>query len=552
MYALLRLAKRFHGLSIQQIHNNWRQIQRIRYAALLDEFVQCLHQIPSANVSLSVSRVLFRTLDPEKQILAFEWLSGSQSLTEHDYESLGVGAPIEDNEIADILKSLGKLGGHCGPVILVLDQLDAIESAECIGEIEQIAVDLKDYSKCWYIVISLLEEKFTIWSQTLSEAFLTRFGVLKQGVWEHRVSELSLIDEHQQRELLSKRLTCPKLAALRLQDGKKDDLYPFVAADLDGLTSRGPTCPRTLLQEAEDQYRSIVLSTPAVKKKLDTFLFDTLAEIHSSFADAEPSIDTASVADRITELFDVLHFSETGQRIKFDDGPLRKAGGKFTGYDTEYSVGSGTLRVICHDIQRASSFPNVLKKLVDAEPKTILVRDSRVGISGKVTQSLLQQYWRSHAFMHLTLDEVRWLHALGQLLAKMRQGDFQNEQTDPGPSEENIYNCLTSIDFISGMSLSHEFVEKLHGRLNPPHPSPLSPLPSEDTLVTKVQQIMRREGWLCFERLLYRVYLEGIQHVTSETLAQAMEHESLRDLLEIHPQDPRFPQSNRILIWVED
>jgi hypothetical protein len=102
------------------------------------------------------------------------------------------------------------------------------------------------------------------------------------------------------------------------------------------------------------------------------------------------------------------------------------------------------------------------------------------------------------------------------------------------------------------MSLSHEFVEKLHGRMNPPPSSPLPPLPSEDTLVTKVQQIMRREGWLCFERLLYRVYLEGIQYVTSETLARAMTHEPLKDLLEIHPQDPSFPQSNRILIWVED
>ena len=546
VYALLGLVGRFKRLSIQQIHNNWRQIQRIRYTELFEEFAECLHQIPSVNLSIPVTRVLFRTLDPEKRLLAVEWLSGSQSLTEHDHDSLKVGGPIEDNDIADVLKNLGKLGVQCGPIILVLDQLDAIKGEDCISEFQQIAFDLMDHSKCWYLVISLLVEKFELWCQTLSEAFVRRFGELEQGVWKHRVTELSLIDERQQREVISKRLTHPPLAALRLQEGKNDDLYPFVPADLNGLTSRGPTSPGAVLQDAEDQYRSIVLGSPAPKKKLDTFLADTLSEIHSSFSEDEPSIDTPSIADRITELFDVLHYSETGQGITPADGPLRQAGQKFVGSDTVYSVGARTVRVVCHDIQRAASFPNVLKKLGDAQPETILVRDGRVGISGKVTQSLLQQYRSRHEFIHLTLDEVRRLHALGQLLAKMRQGDFQNEQTEPSPAEDNIRKCLGSIDFISGMSLSYAFVEKL----NPPPPPP--PPPPEDILVTKVQQIMRREGWLCFERLLYRIYLEGIQHITSESLAQAMTHESLKDLLEIHPQNPNFPQANRILIWVED
>jgi len=293
----------------------------------------------------------------------------------------------------------------------------------------------------------------------------------------------------------------------------------------------------------------LVLEATLVKKTLSSFLDDALSEIHSSFAGEEPSIDTASVSDRITELFDVLHFSETGTGVTVSDGPLKLAGGKFEGSDKEYSAGSATTRVVCHDIQRGAAFPTMLKKLTDARPGTILVRDGRVGISGKVTQSRLQQYRSRNEFIHLTLDDVRRLHALGKLLAKMRQGDFLNEWTDPDPSEENIRKCLGSLDLVSNMGLSHAFRQKRDGGLVCPEPPPPPP---PQTLVTKVQQIMRREGWLCFERLLYRVYLEGIPHVTAEGLAKAVAHESLRDLLEIHPQDPSFPQSNRILIWVED
>jgi len=503
--------------------------------------------------------VLFRALDPEKQVLAVSWLSGSQSLTDHDYDALGVGGPVDDNEINDILKNLGKLGRHCGPIILILDQLDTIEKDECIREFEQLTIDLKDHSKYWYIIISLLEEKFPLWSETLSEAFLTRFGELKNQRWNHRLVELSLIDERQQRELVEKRLSYPRLAALRSQDNISNPLYPFEPAHLDAITSKGSTSPRAVLKDAENQYRSVVLGAPTSKTRLSDLVGDVLSGIKDSFTGDEPSVDTASIADRIKNLFDVLHFSELGGGITVTDGPLKLAPGKFDGADKEYSsAGSPMFRVVCHDIQKGPAFPNLLKKIADAKPGTILVRDGRVGTAGKVTQQLLQHFKNSHSFYHLSLDEVRGLHALGQFLARMRQGDFRHERTDPDPSETNIFRCLGSVGLVSDMRLSHMFRQMLAG--GPPTPTPLPPThppthpppPSPARLEAKVQQIMRREGWLCFERLLYRVHLEGVTHVTVDRLAQALAHESLRGALEIHPDDPNFPQCNRILIWVED
>ncbi len=555
VYALLLLIGRFRGLSIQQIHRNWSQIPRIKYGELLEEFVNCLHQFPSVSLSLPVRRVLFRVLDPEKRDLAVNWLTGSPELTANDHETLGVGGPIDDNEIFDILNNLGKLGAHCGPIILIFDQLDAIDRDECIREIEQLTISFKDYSRCWYVVISLLEEKFPLWRRTLSEAFLTRFGELEQQGWKHHLIELSLINEHQQKELLQKRLSNPELAALRNQDGISDTIYPFTPAHLDALTSKGITSPRAVLKDAEASYRSLALGKPTVATPLPVIVGQILTEIYSSYVGDEPPIDTASVADRVTELFDVLHFPERLGPLKVIDGPLKRSRVKFSGSDKEYSTDSVTIRVVCHDIQGGKSFPNLLSKLTEADSRTILVRDGRVATSGKKTVPLLQQYRSNREFLHLSLDEVRRLHALGQFLANMRQGDYLNERTQPEPSEDNIRACLASIDLLSEMGLAQVFRRLLGGESwssnggeNRTEATP----PPPDELVNKVRQIMRREGWLCFERLLYRIHLEGVAPVTVEKLVQALDHDSLRHSLEIHPHYPDFPKFSSILIWVED
>lgn len=555
VYALLGLTGRFKGLSIHHIHTNWLQIHRIKYGELLEEFVGCPHLFPSPNLSLPVRRVLFSVLDPEKQPLAVEWLSGSLALTARDHGALGVGGPIDDNEIGDILNNLGKLGAHCGPIILILDQLDAIDRDDCIREIEQLTIDFKNSSKCWYVVISLLEEKFSLWSRALSDAFLTRFGELHQGGWKHHPIELSLIDEHQQKELLTKRLSNPKLVALRKQDGINDTLYPFAPALLDTLTSKGATSPRAVLKDAEVSYRSLALGKPTVETPLPVFVEQVLGEIHSSYVGQEPSVDTASVADRITDLFGVLHIPAGPDGLTVIDGPLKSSGIKFGGSDKEYSTGPVTIRVVCHDIQRGASFPNLLKKLIDAKSRTILVRDSRVAASGKTAEPLLQQYRTNREFLHLSLDEVRRLHTLGQFLARMRQGDYLSERTQPGASEDNIRACLASVDFLSGMGLSQVFRRWLAGESgfsNEGENRTTTTSSAPDGLVAQVRQIMRREGWLCFERLLYRIHVEGVAPVTAEKLVQALDHDSLRHSLEIHPHDPDFPQFNKILIWVED
>ena len=82
-------------------------------------------------------------------------------------------------------------------------------------------------------------------------------------------------------------------------------------------------------------------------------------------------------------------------------------------------------------MQQTNKFPSVLNRIVNASPNTILIRDGRIGISGKVTNEKLKQFQKDKRFCHLGFNQVKSLHALGRLLAKMREGEFEHEDTDP-------------------------------------------------------------------------------------------------------------------------
>ena len=449
------------GLPPVKIHGFWTTIGRTNYPRIRDPFIKALEDVPPIGIPPHVGHVLFQILDDEKRRLATSWLSGIH-LSEADLQSLGIPAPLGDEEISEVIKQLGHLSVGTGPIVLILDQLDSLVRSEQILELETLMIDLNDSSRNWYIIVSLVEEKFDLWNSTLSMPFKTRFGTRSGDQMSVAAVGLSSLSMGERRQLIMERLATPALKSQRRKDGVNDLRYPLSEAAIEDLVSSGISNPRMLIWKASDAYLAAVTGTgPPPKRTLADFVEQQFTDLRSELQEQDLAVDTAYLADRVDELIRILWSTKGCAPLDVMDGSLRSDLPNFEGIDRVYQCGETTVRVILYDVQLKTKFPNVLKKIVDLPRNTILIRDGRIVISGKVTNEKLKQFQKDKRFCHLSLDQVKSLHALGRLLAKMREGEFEHEDTDPKPTESAIYECLAQHPDLAETDLAYAFLS--HG-----------------------------------------------------------------------------------------
>jgi len=560
VYVLLKRILRCPGLPIEGIHEAWSRVPREDYYPKEEElFTTALENWSGVEIPLHVRRVLFRVLDNEKRSLATAWLSGNESLTQKDYERLGVMGPLGDQDLADVLKCLGFLSIDAGPIVLVLDQLDGLRESEQVGEVESLLIDLQGGGKNWYVIISLLHEKFNFWNTILSDPFKGRFGRMDGTGTYLKVSELHPLTSEQARELLSIRLLSPELKAQRQQQGVIDPCHPLTREDVEKLVelSYPATSARALLQKAASNYVEVVSKIRPSGKPLADFLKSTLADIRGRLSGDDLGIDTNIIASRISELFDLVARRYTGSELKIEKGPLLNDMRSFRGSDLIYGCNDRKLRVVGHDVQQGRSFPSVLERIVNSPSNTILVRDARIRASGTRTKELLDQFQQDKSFVHLPLEEIESLHALGSLLAKMREGDFMHEETDPKPTSENILKCLAGHKDLEDMTLAREFVRcaglgqdastKKEKKEEECQPKPAPP----DAIVQMVTKLMEQERWLSFDRLCFRVLTNHVR-ASHPQIYDCLRTDPVLNKVTLYPTDFNPLEAPAIIVWTAE
>lgn len=559
VYSLLQRILKPKGLNPNRIHRWWKKVSRAQYANILQSWEKALADLPPLELPVHWRRVLFRILDDERRDLAVSWLSGNQALREADHKCLGVQGPLGDDEISELLKQLGHLSIGAGPIILILDQLDTLVKSDQIREIENLMIDLNDGSRNWYVIVSLVHEKFDNWFSVLSTPFKERFGTITHDSVILTNAELCSLSREQRRELIMARLGAPQLKLQRESDGIDDSYYPLVASEIELLSRSEISTPRRLIQKAQQAYIGAVTGqTPIAAPWLGEFVERLLADLRSELRDEDLTVDTPSVADRIGELFSLLWLARTNSELQIKEGPLHAEAPNFEGVDRIYACEKTDLRVVNYDVQQGNKFPSILKKIANSSLATFLIRDGRVSVSGKVTKERLDRFRKDKRFFHLSLDQLKDLHALGSLLAKMREGEFENENTEPGPTERNIYECLASHGNLVETDLAKAFLvmvglEKdttgdfdLHD--NGPHlpgPDPFSP---GDPVVAGVVGIMAEERWMSFERLCVRLSSRGIS-AGPEQVYERLRARPICDSIITYPRDSNVLESIGIVVW---
>jgi len=559
VYSLSQRILKPKRLNTMTLHRFWKQVPRAELDRRLPQFEQALADIQELEIPIHWRRVLFRILDDERRDLAAAWLSGNQSLAEADYQCLGVHGPLADDEISELMKQLGHLSMGAGPIVLILDQLDTLVRPEQIHEIESLMIDLNDSSKNWYAIVSLVEEKFDFWYSTLSIPFKERFGTVTADSVILQTAELSALSPEQRGRLIKARLGTPGLRAQRKRDGIDDPYYPLSEAVVQQLTSSDISNARMLIQKAEQAYvSSITGETQPAARKLPDFVDQLLADVRAELREEDLAVDTASIADRIGELLGLLWIVKSGSALQRSDGPLHTEVANFQGVDRVYACNEMQVRVVCYDVQQTSKFPSVLKKIVNAPPSTILVRDGRVSISGKATKERLERFQQDKKFFHLSLDQIKSLHALGKLLAKMREGEFENEATEPKPTERSMCECLAQHPDLAETDLAQAFLamvgfgERTQEREPPRIGESCSEEPNEfpknDSVVTGIARLMEAERWMSFERLCVRVSARGIT-ADPRHVYQCLKERPICDSVMIYPSTVNLLDGIGIVIW---
>jgi hypothetical protein len=85
-----------------KIHGFWTTINRTNYPRIRDPFIKALGNVQPMGIPPHVGHILFQILDDEKRSLATSWLSGIH-LSEADLQSLGIPAPLGDEEVSEVI-----------------------------------------------------------------------------------------------------------------------------------------------------------------------------------------------------------------------------------------------------------------------------------------------------------------------------------------------------------------------------------------------------------------------------------------------------------------
>lgn len=556
VYSLLRRFLKQKSWNVDRIHERWGELSPAQSSQNMKKLEKGLAKSPELAILIHVSRVLARVLDKEKRHLAASWLSGNQNLSENDLHCLGVPGPLGDDEISELMKQLGRLSSGAGPIVLILDQLDILGRPDQIQEMESLMIDLNDGSRNWYVVVSLVQEKFDLWYSTLSDPFKERFGIITENSVTLATAELSGLSEEQRRQLIVARLATPRLVSQRKSDRIDDPYYPLSMAAVQELACSDIANARMLIQKALNAYIAAIGGGAGIQKTaLSEFIERLFADLRAELQEENLAVDTAYMADRVEELFRILWSVKTDSALEGAVGSLHRELANFEGIDKTYTCGDTSVRVVLYDVQQTNKFPTVLKRIVDSGPNTILLRDGRISISGKATKEKLNLFQKDKKFFHLSLDRIRGLHALGNLLARMREGEFETQDTKPPATERAIYECLAHNSELVDTDLARAFLTMagLGGRSTAPDEVGTTgdgsqPVEQDDSIVDGIARIMQAERWMSFERLCVRAGFRGIT-ADPQRVYECLKARPMSESVLIYPENANLLESIGIVIW---
>lgn len=524
--------------------------------------------------------VMLLVLDDELERVALRWLSGSSNLSDEELSSIGQRNPLDDEGCYKLLQRLGTVTAASGrPIILVLDQLDEMTGQEHITQFERLLTGLIDGSQNWLILISLIQNRFGLWLESMSQATKSR---LATGADESMpIIELMPVNNpEQKKEILRSRLGTPGLLAARTEQGIADSLFPLTAVDVERLASGEPVYPRKLLRMARDVYHSrceaTAAETPSLADTVEALFLDARAEIGDL-----PEPNTSALADRVREAISAACEAR-------DLAVPEVRAGQSRGVDHEYVVEERRLRIFGHNKSAGKSLEDFLNKAIAEGGPALLIRDGRVPVRGDAARGRLTEFEKNGEFLHLTDDENRNLFALGKVMAELREGGLNDLDCDPPASPENIRKVLGALPAIARNRVVVAALKTLHPRgerlrtrrlLSPvigpafpvarpdstsnpengdgppklPLASPRVPIsaPVPAGLVDTIAEILRNDHWLALERLQHRLQEQTGRPVTLAQLRAALSEPQLAQHLTCYPEDLSRKTDVHILIWNE-
>lgn len=537
------------------------------------------------------SRILqgvLAVLQPEHRATAFRWLSGSSNLGDEELEALGQQRPLEDDEAETLLLQLGRLSEVAGaPLVLILDQLDLMTRKEQVDEIQRLLFGLINASSNWYVVVGLIEDKYALWAEWLTEALRTRI----QAPDGHLpLLELSHLDDPGQKDaLVRQRLEMPSLRRAREERGEAGDTFPLAPEDCRALASGPPVFPRELLAQASARYVARVTGAtePQEAESLEERLHLEFRQRRERLEPAELSLEPASLADRVVEAAELLARAKGLGPVTARPGPLEDERG-FKGTDTLLDVAGREIRIVGHHVHRGPAFPTFLRRVAELPARSLLVRDGAAGVTGRVTTERLEAFkGGGRRFLHLPRPAFADLVALGELLAEAREGNFSRLSTEPPPTDENVRAALATLPWITAGPLALALLDLMapeaaevagataapKGEAAPaPAPEPPTaeatatpvsrppsgpsgaPIPTAalpEELASAVEALLRPTRWLMFERL--RLWLSRDRPAVGiEQLRSALDSGSLATAVLRYPRTVARPEDVQILIWNDD
>ncbi|MCL4820350.1 MAG: hypothetical protein KJ067_14485 [Vicinamibacteria bacterium] len=566
----LLLLKQGLGLvedSLDDLHEFWRSVSD----AARDDYLERAHRrLAAEGYEPRSLRSLLCVLRPEVRDVAFQWLSGSSNLLDEELQALGQRLPIEDAEAQELLKRLGLLSTLAeAPLVLVLDQLDLMTAPDQIDELQRLLFTLINESRNWCVVIGLIEDKFSLWKERLSEALRTRVQTPEGQLPVVDLQALSAAEQKQ--ELLRRRLATRALAAARREAGVADALHPMTEADCRALASGPPVFARELLARASGLYAQRATGrepsadgATAEAEQLDSRLHLEFRARRERLDPQQLALERASLADRIGEAVELLALAQGLGPVSSSVGPLENDA-RFKGTDTVLRIGDATLRVLGHHVHRGRAFPTFLTQVTAVPAPALLVRDGAAGITGAVTSERLAEFARTRSFLHLPRPAIADLVALGELLAEVREGNFSRLATSPPPSDTNVKAALATLPWITQGPLARAVLAALDrsdapaeaptpapptpGTPSVPGPVPLPPASTDVT--TAVETILRSARWLMLERL--RLWLARAHHDLSlEQLRATLGEPPLSRSVLVYPRTVRAAADVQVLVWNGD
>lgn len=485
----------------------------------------------------------------ETREVAFRWLSGSANLMVEELQAIGQAQPIEDTEVDALFRLIGDLSYSAAtPIVLVLDQLDQMVEPAQIDELQRLLVMAIDQSQNWYVVIGLIEDKFQLWSTRLNEALRTK--LLAMGGQIPVIELTQIADTAQKTAVLRQRLSWAPLVTLRAEQGIASDLYPLEDGDIHSLVSGPPIFPRTLLANACTLYQQRAETGPRPVESLEAHMVSEFDERRIRFDPDTMSVDKASFADRLRETVELAALAIGLGPVDARLGSLEQEGPSH-GTDTIFTVGGRTLRIVAHHVHQGPAFPRFLGRALGLPGGTLLVRDGAVPISGQITTQRLEEFRKDKQFLHLGRPAIADLFALGEVLAELREGNFDRLLTDPPPTPENVRAALSQQSWFQQHAFTRAVLASLSGGPSIEPQRSATPQPSQDLLAV-IQQLLRSSRWLVLERLRLQLKRRHQIDIAAADLRAALVLPPLNGLILRYPEEVRVPSDVQILVWNED